>query len=694
MTIASSRPGRRYGRESQQEDLSEAQIRERFAELGWPSDRLGRDTGEDLHVRIFDDGNWTGLSFLVQLKSASDADRFQRKRHPALGYPLHVKDLLHWEVATTLVILIVWDVEKREGWWQPIPEIIKELDEKGKGWRKKQKQTSKVTVTVPLANVMYGEGMRRLRWAVADHNLPMVRRHGGIQITLSFPSTGAGETACEALERVLDFGGGIDIPGEFVAEVQDPPWMRRLYGDRSPAFQSVHVSTVASKATFPVRVEVDSSDGVATLHDVDLRVKSHGRKLVVLTNEDQGRPVRITLEVGMPDATCKASLTIEPCVAGVYEAFDVASFELALMLKGAKLQIIERATGATLWQWTVDETRTEEDISRLRNRREFLDKLCFIQRRIASQGTLSLAEGATRADVSAAERVFNALSTGTEKGTFSLKMKLAPNAPSLIGAQSNETHSAAFSFGPADGEPVRLLNIDVALGKVRFVPAETAEFAAIWARTLDEARRAGHPVPLEVQDLPVIVEYLDWLPAEARWERLSALAMRQDGYVTLSNARWIGYTEDVFHALIPAGKIERVATEVYRLVQFPPADREDLLVLWLQTDQRGVISHETALFLHGLCDILPSHLHITVPVGWTPEDRQLAADVEIRYADVPEAEQRWLGAVPYTAPLRTLRDCIQVGVSPELLEQAIVEGIQRGLFTEVDLPQIGREESA
>lgn len=46
----------------------------------------------------------------------------------------------------------------------------------------------------------------------------------------------------------------------------------------------------------------------------------------------------------------------------------------------------------------------------------------------------------------------------------------------------------------------------------------------------------------------------------------------------------------------------------------------------------------------------------------------------------------WPGSVPCTSALRTLRDCIDIGVSPDLIEQAIEEGLQRGLFTEAQIP--------
>jgi hypothetical protein len=49
---------------------------------------------------------------------------------------------------------------------------------------------------------------------------------------------------------------------------------------------------------------------------------------------------------------------------------------------------------------------------------------------------------------------------------------------------------------------------------------------------------------------------------------------------------------------------------VLRLAQFPPSDHEDLVPLWLWAQKLGVFSHETALFLHDLSDVLPANRHM------------------------------------------------------------------------------------
>lgn len=145
-------------------------------------------------------------------------------------------------------------------------------------------------------------------------------------------------------------------------------------------------------------------------------------------------------------------------------------------------------------------------------------------------------------------------------------------------------------------------------------------------------------------------------------------------------------SDTVFEAALREQKIEPVGSDVFHLVQFPRFDQEELLSLWLRTDRRGVFSFDTALALNELSDILPRRRHITVPPGWDPGDQRIDAGVVLHYAEVDPDEIRWLGPVPYTAPLRTLRDCIASHLSPDLIEQAIDDGLRRGMFTKAELP--------
>ena len=67
-----------------------------------------------------------------------------------------------------------------------------------------------------------------------------------------------------------------------------------------------------------------------------------------------------------------------------------------------------------------------------------------------------------------------------------------------------------------------------------------------------------------------------------------------------------------------AGNWIREYRGIYRLADFPTGDRPDLMLWYLWSQNRkevpeGTYSHETALSLHELSDIMPSKLDMIVP---------------------------------------------------------------------------------
>jgi len=690
MTAAGRKTGRRYSRESQQEDRSVGQIKERFAELGWPCDRVGRDLGEDLRVRIFDEGQSSGLEFYVQLKSAADAERLKRKKSPALAYRLEVKDLLHWEVSTTLVVLVVWDVEKRVGWWRPVPEIVEELDKAGKGWRKKKTATA----TVPLANATDQRGMSILRHAVADHCLPIVPKKG-MTFSLFFDDPGEGASALRMLARALNLGTPITFQQEVVPMAERPAWYRRIYG-HDHTDQAIAISMKPMPPVRAVRMEAASPEGPAVVPYVELAATIQDRKHIVLTNEHQNLPIVFAFSLDLESDLSKAEVRQSRLGHTVSEARESAAFMLAAAAPGSTIRAVRIEDGTTLPTLEVPPGSVNCDVAQMRTWIGFLDKLDFIQQRIARHGTISpeSVEQATDADIVAAERMFRICREGKLKVLKNFSFDVDPtHAP-----PPDSVSDVRFKL---KGGHIKVLNVEVPLGDAWATVLDPTRFVRTFREAYARAKATGRPERVHIANLPMDEEYLDWLPGNLPWaamyealDHLAELTGSRDGYFTRADARAAGASDAIFDALLTEHKIEPIAADVYHLAHFPHADREDLVVLWLQTDRRGVISHETALHILDLCDILPSHLHVTVPPGWTPQERQLTADFEIRYGEVPQSDLRWLGAVPHTGPLRTVRDCIEVGVSPELIEQAIAEGIRRGLFTEADFPLLRRAESA
>jgi predicted transcriptional regulator of viral defense system len=107
-------------------------------------------------------------------------------------------------------------------------------------------------------------------------------------------------------------------------------------------------------------------------------------------------------------------------------------------------------------------------------------------------------------------------------------------------------------------------------------------------------------------------------------------------------------------------------------------------VLWLWAEQAGVFSHATALALYDLSDVLPFKVHMTIPENWQRRRLRVPAGLVLHYANLSDVERAWFSAVPVTTPRRTLRDCIEANVSPELVRQAVLQARRRGLISEPD----------
>jgi hypothetical protein len=685
MTARAKKPSRRYSRELGQEDRSEAQLRERLAEVGWPCDRMGRDLGEDLLVRIFDDGVSTGLSFYVQLKSIATFKWIKRKRFPSLAYPVETKDLLHWEVSTTLVVLLIWNVEERRGHWKPISEVIKDLDAAVKGWRKQRT----VTVSVPLANGTNDAGMKRLRWVVADHNIDIVPKPTPMTFSMIFERTETGLEALRTFEEALDRGDDVTFEHGFVPRIEYPAWHRRLYGaDFFSRPIKVEFRPTPPSETVALRIEVDSPEGPATVPYLELHATKQGRKKLVLTNERQQLPLVFTINLS-PE---RAQFRFEQARFGrtLHEAREAAVFMCAAGAPGSVLRIVEAKHGRTLLSFPSERVSVGYDLAATRRRRDMLEELCYIQQRVARFGSFSL-EGLTEIsaeDVFLVHRLFKIMREGRVETRKTFSFEVTPDAEMPASQCGDQDIHMDIT-----GARVSLLGLEAPLGNVRVTILDSQRFLQESLRARAEAAAAGEPVAVHLDDMPVLEEYFNWLPGNLPWvamyealDRMSDASRLRDGYLTRADARAAGASDPIFEALLSEHKIEPVASNVFRLTHFPHSDHEDLLTVWIQTDREGVLSHDTALLLHELSDVNPRRRHITVPPGWEPGDHRLDANVVLHQGNVGEDEKRWLGPVPYTAPLRTLHDCIASHLSPELIDQAIAEGLRRGMFTETQLP--------
>lgn len=162
---------------------------------------------------------------------------------------------------------------------------------------------------------------------------------------------------------------------------------------------------------------------------------------------------------------------------------------------------------------------------------------------------------------------------------------------------------------------------------------------------------------------------------------LFSVAEGQAGYFTTAQAERAGYSRGLVAHHAKTGAFERVRSGVYRLTRFPGSPREDLYIAWLEAGPRAVVSHDSALELYGLSDLLPAETHLTLPR--TSSRRRTGIRMHTTALDSSDIAVR--DGLPVTTVARTIADVARSGGASELIVQAVHEALDRGLVTRDEL---------
>jgi predicted transcriptional regulator of viral defense system len=165
------------------------------------------------------------------------------------------------------------------------------------------------------------------------------------------------------------------------------------------------------------------------------------------------------------------------------------------------------------------------------------------------------------------------------------------------------------------------------------------------------------------------------------------LAAGQRGYFTAAQAREVGYSYQAqkFHA--DHGNWVRVDRGLFRIPEWPVSD-DDQLVRWtLWSRDRAVVSHATALAVHGLGDVDPARVHLSVPRTF----RSQAQLVVLHRQPVPEDQSEDHGGYRVSTAARAVAECAEAGLSQELIDGAVAEALAQGRVTRRWLRAIAAE---
>ena len=165
------------------------------------------------------------------------------------------------------------------------------------------------------------------------------------------------------------------------------------------------------------------------------------------------------------------------------------------------------------------------------------------------------------------------------------------------------------------------------------------------------------------------------------FNRLYEIAEDQAGYFTAQQAHEAGFSWESLSYHVTTDRFIRIQRGVYRLVQFPASPYEDLFVAWLRTGPGSVISHESALYLYDLSDVLPGEVHVIMPR--TGSRRRQNIHLHTNRITSEEVTRR--EGLPVTNAARTIIDVTIDGLAEEQIQRAIHDALRRGLVNREEL---------
>jgi predicted transcriptional regulator of viral defense system len=164
-------------------------------------------------------------------------------------------------------------------------------------------------------------------------------------------------------------------------------------------------------------------------------------------------------------------------------------------------------------------------------------------------------------------------------------------------------------------------------------------------------------------------------------ESLFGIATEQAGYFTTAQTRDCGFSSPLLTHHAKSGRFVRVARGLYRLRDYPSSPREELLAAWLRLAPDAVVSHESALELLGLSDIIPNLIHLSVPRARRKLSLRSGVALHTTTRPLDGSDVVVRDGMRLTAPARTIADVAEAGVAPEQVVRAARQAIDRGMTT-------------
>ncbi|MBI4311121.1 MAG: type IV toxin-antitoxin system AbiEi family antitoxin domain-containing protein [Chloroflexi bacterium] len=160
------------------------------------------------------------------------------------------------------------------------------------------------------------------------------------------------------------------------------------------------------------------------------------------------------------------------------------------------------------------------------------------------------------------------------------------------------------------------------------------------------------------------------------------LASEQGGYFTAEQARSCGFSWALLSHHAKSGRFTRVRRGLYRLREYPSSPREEVMAAWLAVGKDvAVVSHESALDMLGLSDIIPDMVHLSVPRSRRHPAQLPNVKVHTTSRLFHQEDLVVRDGVSVTSATRSILDAAEAGTAPEQIETAVAQAVERGLAT-------------
>lgn len=185
------------------------------------------------------------------------------------------------------------------------------------------------------------------------------------------------------------------------------------------------------------------------------------------------------------------------------------------------------------------------------------------------------------------------------------------------------------------------------------------------------------------------------VPARPDHERLFEVASEQSGYFTAAQAGACGFSRPLLaHHARAGGRFIRVRHGLYRLREYPSSPREDVIAAWITADRDvAVVSHESALDLLDLSDVVPEAVHLTVPRS--KRYRRRMPGIAIHTTTRPPGPRDVVvrDGIRVTSAERSIVDAAEGGTAPDQVARAVAQALERGMTTEARLLAAAQQRS-